>query len=55
MLPQFFPANVGGEVIDTAGYNLIEPEDIAETVTWLLSEDSSKISGVNLAVGDSPP
>jgi len=55
MLPQFFPANVGGEVIDTMGYNLIEPEDIAETVAWLLSDESSKISGVNLAVGDSPP
>jgi len=55
MLPQFFPANAGGEVLDTGGFNLVEPEDIAEVITWLLSEDSSKVSGINMPVGDSAP
>jgi len=55
MLPQFFPANVGGEVLDTGGYNLVEPEDIAQAIIWLLSEDSFKISGINMPVGDCAP
>jgi len=33
----------------------VEPEDIAEVITWLLSEDSSKVSGINMPVGDSAP
>jgi chanoclavine-I dehydrogenase len=55
MLPQFFPANAGGEVLDTGGFNLVEPEDIAQAIIWLLSEDSSKVSGINMPVGDCAP
>jgi len=58
MLAQFFPANSGvnnGAALETGGYNLIGPEHIAEAVTWLLSEDSSKVSGINMPVGDCAP
>jgi len=56
MLAQFFPANAGGGgVVDTGGYNLIGPEHIAEAATWLLSEDSSKVSGINMPVEDCAP
>jgi len=55
MLPQFFPATAGGEVLDTGGFNLVEPEDIAQAIIWLLSEDSSKVSGINMPVGDCAP
>jgi chanoclavine-I dehydrogenase len=55
MLAQFFPANAGGEVVETAGFGLVEAEDIAQAITWLLSEDSSKVSGINMPVGDCAP
>lgn len=37
------------------GFTMVEPEDIAEVVTWLLSNESSKVWGANIPVGASPP
>ena len=34
---------------------LIDPADIAQTIVWLLSDDSSQVNGVNLLVGDALP
>jgi len=54
MLSQFFDANAATDG-DTMGFDLVNPEHIAEVITWLLSGDSSKVSGVNIPVGASPP
>ncbi|KIW95526.1 uncharacterized protein Z519_04111 [Cladophialophora bantiana CBS 173.52] len=35
------------------GVVLLDPERVAETITWLLSEDSTGINGVNIPVGAS--
>lgn len=55
MLSQFFngPADMGGGEIE--GFPLVDPDDIAKAVVYLLSEDSAKISGINMPVGDSAP
>lgn len=56
MLLQFFDAPQDGAApIDTSGFNLIEPDSIAQAVTWLLGDDSSQVMGINMAVGDTPP
>ncbi|EXJ81385.1 hypothetical protein A1O3_07676 [Capronia epimyces CBS 606.96] len=59
MLAQFFAGTAGAESItsaaDTGGFNLVEADDIARTVLWLLSEDASQVFGVNLPVGDTVP
>ncbi|OCK75161.1 short chain dehydrogenase/oxidoreductase CpoX2 [Lepidopterella palustris CBS 459.81] len=56
MLSQFFAAPpAGSKPPDTQGFHLIEADDIAQAITWLLSDDSSQVSGVNLPVGASAP
>lgn len=56
MLLQFFDAPKDGAApIDTSGFNLIEPDSIAQAVTWLLGDNSSQVMGINMAVGDTPP
>lgn len=56
MLMQFFDAPKEGDPpMDTAGFNLVEADDIAQAAIWLLSTDSSQVVGINMAVGDSPP
>ncbi|KAJ9609574.1 hypothetical protein H2200_005901 [Cladophialophora chaetospira] len=35
------------------GIILLDPERVAETITWLLSEDSAGVNGVNIPVGAS--
>lgn len=57
MLKDFFD---GGEMMQAGmeiggGFTMVEPEDIAEVVTWLLSNESSKVWGANIPVGASPP
>ena len=37
------------------GITLLEPETVANTVVWLLGEESTNISGANIPVGASPP
>jgi len=37
------------------GMNLIQPIDIAKAIVYLLSEESSHISGINLPVGSGAP
>lgn len=57
MLAKFF-ANAPKEGLtaeDTKGWNLVEADDIAAAIVWLLSEDSNTIVGTNLPVGSAPP
>ncbi len=35
------------------GIILLDPERVAETITWLLSEESAGVNGVNIPVGAS--
>lgn len=55
MLPQFMPnAKTQEEVQESYrndGYTIIEPEDVARSIVWLLSEDSRPVFGTNLNVG----
>lgn len=55
LLPQFAPnLKTVGEVEESykkEGYAIIEPEDVARTLVWLLSEDSRSVYGTNINVG----
>jgi len=55
MLAQFFGAPPEGVEIDTSGWDVVEPLDIAKAVVWLLSSDSNQIAGVNIPVGPGAP
>lgn len=55
MLVQFFPPEMQGADIDTAGFGIVQPSDIAQAATWLLGDESSQISGVNIPVGPGAP
>jgi len=56
MLSQFFATPpTESDLPDTQGFKLVEADDIAKTIVWLLSEESSQVSGVNLPVGGSAP
>jgi len=56
MLSQFFASPPPeGQPMDTAGFQLVEADDIARCIEWLLSENSAQVSGVNVPVGSSPP
>lgn len=55
MLAQFFPPEAQGADIDTAGFGIVQPTDIAQAILWLLSSESSQVAGVNLAVGPGAP
>ncbi|KAL6808368.1 NAD(P)-binding protein [Trichoderma camerunense] len=50
MLSQFFPGDAKS-IVATLRYDILEPEDIARTIVYLLSDESKKISGVSLPVG----
>ncbi|OCK79296.1 NAD(P)-binding protein [Lepidopterella palustris CBS 459.81] len=51
MMSQFFPDGTSEEAIKALGMYMVEPIDIARAIVYLLSEESDKITGVNLAVG----
>ncbi|KAJ5374690.1 hypothetical protein N7517_006696 [Penicillium concentricum] len=55
MLPQFAPSAKTFEEIEQSykaeGLTLIEPEDVARTIAWLLSGDSRPVYGANINVG----
>jgi len=55
MLSQFFGEAPAGAEIDTSGWDVVEPSDIAKAAVWLLSTDSHQISGVNIPVGPGAP
>jgi len=55
MLAQFFAPTESDAPIDTQGWQLVQPEDIAKAITWLLSDHASQVSGVNLVVGPGAP
>jgi len=56
MLSQFFIAPpAGAEPLNAQGFKLVEADEIAQAIIWLLSEDSSQVSGINLPVGGSAP
>ena len=35
------------------GIIMLDPERVAETITWLLSEESTGVNGVNIPIGAS--
>jgi hypothetical protein len=55
LLPQFEPRAKGLDEIrqlyEKQGLPLIEPEDVARTIVWLLAEDSRPVYGANINVG----
>ncbi|KAH2160095.1 hypothetical protein KXW33_005316 [Aspergillus fumigatus] len=59
MLPQFAPMAKTFEEIEESykkeGLSLIEAEDVARTIVWLLSEDSRPVFGANINVGACMP
>ncbi|KAI0381636.1 short chain dehydrogenase/oxidoreductase CpoX2 [Hypomontagnella monticulosa] len=59
LLPQFQPAAKSLEGIKESyrkeGLSLIEPEDVARSIVWLLSEDSRPVYGTNISVGACMP
>jgi chanoclavine-I dehydrogenase len=58
MMGQFFPGfdTVGDPArLEELGMDLLSPLDIARAVVYLLSDESDKITGVNLAVGMGAP
>jgi hypothetical protein len=55
MLAKFFPAHMQDGNMDTGGFGIVQPSDIAQAICWLLSEESSQISRVNLPVGPGAP
>lgn len=55
MMPKFFPEGTSEEYIESMGMNFLEPIDIARAIFYLLSEESDKITGVNLPVGSGAP
>lgn len=54
MLSQSFGPDTAGRM-DTKGFDLIEADDVAKAIIWLLSFDSSQVTGVNLPVGPGAP
>jgi chanoclavine-I dehydrogenase len=59
LLPQFMPqAKTVDEVKEAyrkEGYPIIQPEDVARTIVWLLSDDSRPVYGANINVGAATP
>jgi len=37
------------------GITMLEPEQVADTIVWLLGQESDGISGVNIPIGASAP
>ncbi|KAF2500017.1 NAD(P)-binding protein [Lophium mytilinum] len=54
MMSQFFPGG-GDQRLEDLGMDLLSPLDIARAIVYLLSEESDKITGVNLPVGTGAP
>ncbi|KAF9250203.1 hypothetical protein CBS147333_7618 [Penicillium roqueforti] len=59
LLPQFMPkAQTSDEVKEVyrkEGFSVVKAGDVARTIVWLLSEDSSPVYGANINVGASMP
>lgn len=54
MLSQSFGPDAAGPM-DTKGFGVIEADDVAKAIIWLLSSDSSQVAGVYLPVGPGAP
>jgi chanoclavine-I dehydrogenase len=61
MTKQFFGESSSKEDLEEKlshwglGNKMLDPEDIARLIVWLLSEASMGINGVNLPVGEGAP
>ena len=59
LLPQFAPnMKTLGEVEESykkEGFSIGEPDDVARTLVWLLSEDSRPVYGTNINVNACTP
>lgn len=56
MLAQFFADNeTATHATAAVGLNMLQPEDIARSIVYLLCEDSDQVMGVNLIVGSGAP
>ncbi|KAH7564382.1 hypothetical protein BM1_01429 [Bipolaris maydis] len=58
MMKQFFGASIedAQKALDQEGLpGAVEPEDVAQSIVWLLSENASQVNGVSLPVAMSPP
>ncbi|KAJ6061279.1 short chain dehydrogenase/oxidoreductase CpoX2 [Penicillium canescens] len=58
MLPKFAPTKTSDQVEEAytkEGFAIIEPEDVARTIVWLLSGDSRPVFGANINVGACMP
>ncbi|KAI1801856.1 oxidoreductase [Daldinia bambusicola] len=59
LLPQFQPTSSSVDDIKVSyqekGFAVIEPDDVARTIVWLLSEDSRPVYGANINVGACMP
>lgn len=59
LLPHFSPkAKTIDEVKELyvkEGFSLLQPDDVARTIVWLLSEDSRPVHGADINVGASMP
>ncbi|KAH8599567.1 hypothetical protein B0O99DRAFT_649586 [Bisporella sp. PMI_857] len=55
LLPKFAPnmktLSEAKDAYRKEGFSIIEPEDVARTIVWLLSEDSKPVYGTNINVG----
>ena len=59
LLPQFMPSLKTSEEVKEAyekeGFSVVKAADVARTIVWLLSEDSSPVYGANINVGAGVP
>ncbi|KAL4806165.1 short chain dehydrogenase/oxidoreductase CpoX2 [Aspergillus unguis] len=59
LLPKFMPGQKTVEDVKNSyreeGFDILQPEDIARTIVWLLSEDSRPVYGANINVGAAAP
>ena len=59
LLPRFKPKAASLQDIEESyreeGFLVTEPEDVARTIVWLLSDDSRPVYGANINVGASAP
>jgi chanoclavine-I dehydrogenase len=54
-MSQFFTSDARDSGLIELGMELLQPSDIARAIVFLLTEDSDKITGVNLPVGTGAP
>jgi NAD(P)-dependent dehydrogenase (short-subunit alcohol dehydrogenase family) len=59
LTPMLKEAFEGGDKLSSStvmgGMTMVQPEHVAEVVTWLLSDEASKVWGANIPVGGAPP